>query len=404
MERLTVNRIPGFHDVSGKNQDTKAAVEAALFNYIGGSGYETIETPLVEDVDLFLRMSGGELASQMYSFTAPGGHRVALRPEFTASIIRAFIDQTSQQNRDETRWRYQGPIFRYEGEGTKNPHQRTQVGGEFIGNSDLVADAEVLRIASTGLTKLGLNRLQLNIGHIGIIRNILRTFNLSERAELFLMRNIQYLLDSDKGPNWVWELAENLGMVGTQEKAEKTEDINLIEAQNVLEELLDSFDNQPATRRDLSQIQERFIRKIRNPDNPDQLRKALNFLSEFCGLRGQIKNVLSDAEKLSKTYEIDPVLLDPLKNLLTTLDTNQLENTEVLVNLGLARGIAYYTGMIFEIKHEGSKDPLCGGGRYDDLVRALGGNDLPALGFAYWIESIADLCDTENIDVKSDQI
>ena len=93
MERLTVNRIPGFQDVSGKNQDTKAAVEAALFNYIGVSGYETIETPIVEDVDLFLRMSGGELASQMYSFTAPGGHRVALRPEFTASIV-IFVFET----------------------------------------------------------------------------------------------------------------------------------------------------------------------------------------------------------------------------------------------------------------------------------------------------------------------
>lgn len=404
MERLTVNRIPGFHDVSGKNQGTKAAVEAALFNYIGLSGYETIETPIVEDVDLFLRMSGGELASQMYSFTAPGGHRVALRPEFTASIIRAFIDQTNQQTSNETRWRYQGPIFRYEAQATKNPHQRTQVGGEFIGNSNLVADAEVLRIASTGLTKMGLNRLQLNIGHIGIIRSILRAFNLSERAELFLMRNIQHLLDSEKGPIWVWELAEKLGMVRTRSNIEKADDVNLMEAQNALGELLGIFDNQTATRRDLAQIQERFIGKIRNPDNPDQLRKALDFLSEFCELRGETKNVLSDAEKLSTTYKIDPVLLDPIKNLLEVLETQQIENTEVSVNLGLARGIAYYTGMIFEIKHEASTDPLCGGGRYDDLVRALGGGDLPALGFAYWIESIADLCEVENINVNSDAI
>ena len=114
--------------------------------------------------------------------------------------------------------------------------------------------------------------------------------------------------------------------------------------------------------------------------------------------------MLSDAEKLSTTYKIDPVLLDPIKNLLEVLETQQIENTEVSVNLGLARGIAYYTGMIFEIKHEASTDPLCGGGRYDDLVRALGGGDLPALGFAYWIESIADLCEVENINVNSDAI
>jgi histidyl-tRNA synthetase len=120
-------------------------------------------------------------------------------------------------------------------------------------------------------------------------------------------------------------------------------------------------------------------------------------------LNGEPGNVLSDAENLSKTYEIDCVLLDPLKMLLETLNTEQLESTQVLINLGLTRGIAYYTGMIFEIKHEASKDTLCGGGRYDDLVRALGGEDIPALGFAYWIESIAELCEMESIDVNAHQ-
>ena len=69
-------------------------------------------------------------------------------------------------------------------------------------------------------------------------------------------------------------------------------------------------------------------------------------------------------------------------------------STALIVDIGLVRGIAYYTGMVFEILAPGPNGPvtLCGGGRYDGLVKALGGeNDVPALGFAYTLESILEL-------------
>ena len=67
--------------------------QTALQEMLRSRGYRYVDTPILEETDLFLRKSGGELASRMYSFVDPGGRRVSLRPEFTASVIRVFLDQ-----------------------------------------------------------------------------------------------------------------------------------------------------------------------------------------------------------------------------------------------------------------------------------------------------------------------
>ena len=97
-------------------------------------------------------------------------------------------------------------------------------------------------------------------------------------------------------------------------------------------------------------------------------------------------------------YGIDADVLSPLNELLDALALYDLKDVPVLLDLGMARGIAYYTGVVFDLDHPKIKDNpnLGGGGRYDGLVKALGGvKDVPALGYAYTVDRISELLTSE---------
>ena len=76
-------------------------------------GYQVLETPILEPTELFLRKSGGELAARLYTFTDQGGNQVSLRPEYTASILRYYMEQPNS-GLLSMRVQYAGPVFRHE--------------------------------------------------------------------------------------------------------------------------------------------------------------------------------------------------------------------------------------------------------------------------------------------------
>ena len=91
---------------------------------------------------------------------------------------------------------------------------------------------------------------------------------------------------------------------------------------------------------------------------------------------------------------------------LLTSDSNRIiAEDDLELDFALARGLAYYNGIIFEVNHPSLSEPLGGGGRYDDLAKALGSvSDLPALGFAYQSESLAQLSKSDRVTNESDLV
>ena len=87
------NPLAGMRDLFEEENRRKLHVQSELQAALSLCGYLTVDTPVLEPTDIFLRKSGGELASQMYSFTEPGGRQVSLRPEFTAQVIRLYLQQ-----------------------------------------------------------------------------------------------------------------------------------------------------------------------------------------------------------------------------------------------------------------------------------------------------------------------
>ncbi len=383
-----LSRLSGMPDQGPETVQVSTWVGDALCTFLSGYGYRRIDTPMLEETELLMRKSGGELASKMYTFTDPGGHRVSLRPEFTSSVVRAHL-QGMGDNALPVRWSYTGPVFRYETEESEY-RQFTQAGAELIGASGPWADAEVLATASQGVSHLGISGCRLVIGHLGFIGSMLESLGVSDRARLFLLNNVTTL---SRGPEGVIEVREKAAVLGlTSDNGSKLQTDGNPPSDEALA-LLDQYVSSAAAPmigvRTPQEVRERFLRKKRTAaGDAGRFEAALELLAEVA----RVKGGPDDARDAIRQLNVPPEAMKELDSLFHTLDALSSYDlgTEVSLDFGLARGIAYYTGLIFDLQHDAATGgSLGGGGRYDGLVQALGGSgSMPAMGFAWSLERI----------------
>src|SRR3954454_21191142 len=112
METLEIQRVRGMNDALPPDDSRLRGLTALLREHFQHFGYRGIDTPIVENLDLFLRKSGEEIAARMYTFTH-WNRKLCLRPELTASVIRPYVNQM-QDRPLPVRVHYAGPTFRYE--------------------------------------------------------------------------------------------------------------------------------------------------------------------------------------------------------------------------------------------------------------------------------------------------
>ena len=147
----------------------------------------------------------------MYTFIDPGGNQVSLRPEYTASIVRHYLD-AGIADQLPVRVQYSGPVFRYEGDGNTY-RQFSQMGAELLGSSSPRADAEILSLSYIALSGLGLSGHILQIGDLGVLHRLLEALGLSERATVFILGSLADLKDGQEGLIRVQERAKQLRLL-----------------------------------------------------------------------------------------------------------------------------------------------------------------------------------------------
>jgi len=359
------------------------------------AGYDMIDTPLLEETELFVRKSGGELTSRLYSFTDPGGNRVSLRPEFTSSVIRFFVQQQASLS-VPARLQYSGPVFRYEPGAGEGFRQFTQVGVELVGPGGVDADAEIISLAWEGLDRAGLERRLVRIGHLGVLRNVLDSHDLSEPASQFIISNIQVLKSGGEGIPDLMAKAERVGLLGAslgRTGDAEADDGDQHASQTLIEDVLRESMPAPVGRRTTEQIVARLLRKLHETDAPRNFEDALQLAAQLVRIDGPPAEVVDKARRMSAQRGVKTDAFDELGSLVGLLETGGVPQAQVVLDLGLARGLGYYTGVIFEMVHhwDGRDASLGGGGRYDELVRALGGGaDTPAMGFAYNLDQVVE--------------
>jgi histidyl-tRNA synthetase len=207
--------VRGTHDILPEESGKRAYIEHMLKNVCTRYGYGEISTPVFEFSEVFHRTLGDTsdvVTKETYTFTDRGGESLTLRPEFTASVVRAFISNGLQ---DQLPFKvyYQGPAFRYERPQKGRLRQFHQFGAELLGLADPIADIEMIAMAAHGLSSLGLSdHVKLEINSLGdtqsrtTYRSALVSYfndhknNLSDDSKMRLEKNPLRILDSkDEG-------------------------------------------------------------------------------------------------------------------------------------------------------------------------------------------------------------
>ncbi len=145
-------------------------VEDTLRNMLQLAGFDDIRLPMFEQSALFSRSIGGEtdiVAKEMYTFSDKGKRSFSLRPEGTASAVRAYLEHRLYIGKPETRLYYIGPMFRAERPQAGRYRQFHQLGAEVFGNDSAFLDAEVIALLMYAFEKLGLESLCLQLNTLG---------------------------------------------------------------------------------------------------------------------------------------------------------------------------------------------------------------------------------------------
>lgn len=409
MRTTKVERVRGVNDILSDTYQIEQHIKSTLSKCFESYGYRPIDVPLIEYTELYLKKSGEDIVSRLYDFVFRN-RRLCLRPEFTASVVRAYLDNLKSVPLP-VRLYYMGPAFRYERPQKERYRQFTQIGIELIGATGAIADAEVISSACQGLDHLGLTKYRVVIGHIGVVNNFLDNLQLETRLRSFLLTNMETLKKEGRlaVENRLYQIFPAFGdnyssinQAATESTNKKLTDILQTmeenDARTAIFDLLDSMNIGIAGTRDPEEIVDRLLNKMKRQDQRQQLSQALDFMGELIKLKGKPIEVLKEAEKLLSNYSIDTSSLKQLHEILDTLEYYNVDKSRISFDLGVSRGLQYYTGMIFEVYHgnPGEERQICGGGRYDDLIVNLGGKqETPATGFSYGMERLRQALETE---------
>ena len=403
----SVARLRGMLDFTGDALLRRERMQRRLTALLSSYGYRGLDTPLLESTELFLRKSGGELASQLFSFTDPASRPVSLRPEFTAPAMRYYLEHSAEIELP-ARWQYCGPVFRFDGASLLSASeglgggQFTQIGGELLGASSVTADVELLDLAVSALSASGLRDWTLRLADLNVLNSLLDPLGLSERARAFVVQSVPLLRDGPAVIPHLMDDARRLHVVGRPSVgddylSQAVHGLDDDEARNVLLGVLRSNPLDQLGQRRPEEVVERLLRKIRRPDAEESLRLALQTACELAQVRGDAKTALAGASVALRKAGADAAAASRLGQIVAILPERQDASGRILLDFGLVRGLAYYNGIIFEVSHPGWPGPLGGGGRYDGLARDLGGRQrLPALGFAYNLDALVGLTADES--------
>ena len=401
-----IERLRGMHDLLPDAYRQQQRVIDRLHMFLARAGYDAIDAPLLEQSDLFLSSFGQELWQNLYTFRLH--HRdLCLRPEYTASLCRLYLDHY-QRHTLPLRFQYAGPVFRYEAPGRGRYRQHTQLGIELFGGHTLAADAEIVQLACDALHALRISTYRLELGHIGVASGFIKRLHLDDHAARLLLSLMEQISRSTEGEQAaqarleaLYPANEAVGDPRNNNSRAMFSDLETHFIASLLSGISISFGDDDARQ----EVVERFLWKMERSEQRRQILYALRFLRELHAASSSPPGVFVALREILERYEIDPEPLKELEQLVTIVEGNGTPREQIIVNLALGRGVSYYTGLVFEIHaqdEDGFDMQLCGGGRYDRLMRAVGSpRDVKACGFAFGIERLLPLTPKDDLPMRA---
>jgi histidyl-tRNA synthetase len=162
--------LKGLQDILPPDISIWHHIESTARDIFKSYGYREIRLPIMESTDVFIRSIGETsdiVEKEMYTFEDKGKRSVTLRPEGTASFVRAYVEHHLHNNPSPQKFYYMGPMFRYERPQAFRYRQFYQIGAEAMGIEDAKLDAEIISMLSKLLSGIGLEGLNFEVTSIG---------------------------------------------------------------------------------------------------------------------------------------------------------------------------------------------------------------------------------------------
>ncbi len=182
MKNLTLHTPEGVRDIYNSEYERRLDALYNLRNCFKSYGYSPISTPTFEYFDTFSKEVGSCKSNEMFKFFDRDGNTLVLRPDITPSVARAAAMYFSETD-GAVKLSYEGNVFINYHSLQGRLKESTQAGCEFIGDSSVDADAEVLTLVVNALKGLGLKEFEIGVGHIDVVRGLIDACNLSESQQ-----------------------------------------------------------------------------------------------------------------------------------------------------------------------------------------------------------------------------
>ncbi len=319
--------LPGFRDFYPEQFAERAHLMGVWREVARRFAFVEYDGPPLESLELYTKKSGDEIVGQLYNFTDKGGRDVALRPEMTPTLARMAAAKANAL-RKPIRWFSVPQLFRYERQQRGRLREHFQLNVDIIGEADVTADAELLAVAIEIMRGCGLTSSDVHA-------------RVSDRR---LLQGVLSGLGVGEA-----QLPAVFDVVDKVDRRPRDASIAKLEAAGMSAASIESF---------LSLLDDSSLDAIERgfPDAPGVQERVAEIRRYFGLLRG----------------------LDVLE--------------WVKFDLKIVRGLAYYSGIVFELFDKaGEMRAICGGGRYDSLLKIVGDTDLPALGFGMGDVVLSDL-------------
>ncbi len=216
----------GTRDFTSKEMQKRRYIEEIMRSTFKSFGYQEIQTPTFETLELFKVKSGQEIIEELYFFKDKGNRDLALRPELTAPVIRFYVERLQMEPKPLKLF-YFGNCYRYDRPQKGRYREFSQAGCEIIGTDSPEAYAELITLAYKILKNSGVKNLKLNIGNLTILSSIFNQLKLTKEQQKYLIPLIDKSMFED-----VFDALRDFGIVSQDAKnlieLLKTADIKII--------------------------------------------------------------------------------------------------------------------------------------------------------------------------------
>jgi ATP phosphoribosyltransferase regulatory subunit len=379
---------------SAKAFEALEAQARALLDLFARAGYEPVAPAIIQPAGVFLDQVGEQVRSRTYVFTDLAGEELCLRPDLTVPVSRLYLERHPDA-RAQARYCYNGPAFRFQplGPSATHPREFRQAGIECFGAPDKEsADVEVLLLAVEAVKSAGLREYWLRFGDIALFYALIDALQLPERWRLKLRHYFwrppvfhALLARLAKG-----EPSETDGL--TAALAEKIGDADQETAEEMVAAYLEAQNIPLAGNRSLREITVRLCdhaADLRADPLPKEVATVIDYyLAVSAAPREATEKIAMIAKGAG--LDVDPALDAALRRF-DRLERAGIDLTRATFDTEFGRKLEYYSGLVFQIEAAGlsETEPVAGGGRYDNLLAALGApRPVPAVGSAIHTERL----------------